>query len=332
MTYPLTKIASTKNNLGVKIILEPKIPDKKVLELYQQGYTNKYDIAEYFGVHIRTIQRSLGRLRLRHISRFEQHLAEVWDSLLQDYLAGSTMSEVCKKYSLIDKVVRPRLKEVNVYRNEMPKHKANFDYFECISSEDKAYWLGIICADGCITGRCSLKLGVAVKDIDMLQKFNLCLDSEYPISIEENAHRNKQNFARVTISNFKLCSDLIDKGVTPRKTMTLRFPDKIPPHLVHHFIRGYFDGDGCITTNGSGHGSWSLTGTEQFLISTQNILIENCGLSRTKFTQRRKNNNVIKTMLYFGNGNITKLYNYLYNNSTIWMDRKKIKMEQFCKR
>ena len=43
-----------------------------------------------------------------------------------------------------------------------------------------------------------------------------------------------------------MVNDLINLGCIPNKSLTLTFPDFINDELLPHFIRGYFDGDGCI--------------------------------------------------------------------------------------
>ncbi len=43
-----------------------------------------------------------------------------------------------------------------------------------------------------------------------------------------------------------MCNDLIGHGATIRKSLTLTFPTHLDEKLIKHFLRGYFDGDGCI--------------------------------------------------------------------------------------
>lgn len=55
---------------------------------------------------------------------------------------------------------------------------------------------------------------------------------------------------RWEIVNKHLWEVLYNYGCTPRKSTTLQFPELSifqSPDLIRHFIRGYFDGDGCIS-------------------------------------------------------------------------------------
>lgn len=61
---------------------------------------------------------------------------------------------------------------------------------------------------------------------------------------------SKLNRARLTITNKKIAKDLIKCGCIPNKSLVLKFPDErifASKDLIRHFIRGYFDGDGCIS-------------------------------------------------------------------------------------
>lgn len=49
------------------------------------------------------------------------------------------------------------------------------------------------------------------------------------------------------ITSAELCNSLVNLGIGYNKShFDLHIPN-IPEHLIKHFIRGYFDGDGCIT-------------------------------------------------------------------------------------
>lgn len=55
----------------------------------------------------------------------------------------------------------------------------NHNFFEVIDTEEKAYWLGFIMADGCVSITHSPKvlLGVAEKDAEHIREFHYVLNS-----------------------------------------------------------------------------------------------------------------------------------------------------------
>jgi len=67
--------------------------------------------------------------------------------------------------------------------------------------------------------------------------------------------------------------DLIALGCIPRKSLLLKFPtsNQVPEHLIRHFIRGYFDGDGHFTNTEKCFEAGYI-GTEDFIIESLNHL------------------------------------------------------------
>jgi len=74
--------------------------------------------------------------------------------------------------------------------------------------------------------------------------------------------------------------DLLKLGLTPRKSLTIEFPKNVPNQYLSHFIRGYFDGDGCVAImKGKGKkGQPILKGIAVIFTSGSRVFLE--GLSR----------------------------------------------------
>lgn len=136
----------------------------------------------------------------------------------------------------------------------MSKYTYNESYFEKIDSHEKAYWLGFLYADGCITRfyrneklkSMSLELTLKSDDEDHLYKFLKCLESNVPI--QHKTIKNKYYASRLVINCTKMCRDLINLGCTPQKSLTLTFPNEkiLSEKYISSFICGYFDGDGGV--------------------------------------------------------------------------------------
>lgn len=125
-------------------------------------------------------------------------------------------------------------------------------------SPEMAYILGLIFADGAIEDvRKSSRtcyIAVTSKDKSLIEQVKNTLSSNH------NIYRRKQSIHTFSngesylcaetftlrIGNKKMYQDLIDLGVTPRKSLRLRLP-KIPDKYFNYFLRGYFDGDGCVS-------------------------------------------------------------------------------------
>lgn len=92
---------------------------------------------------------------------------------------------------------------------------------------------------------------------------------------------NEEKAYRIAIYSKELAMDLIKLGCFQNKSLILKFPteQQVPKHLIHHFMRGYFDGDGCVTS-GQGQLRFSVIGTKLFLEKYEDHLLKQ--LNRTK--------------------------------------------------
>lgn len=212
------------------------------------------------------------------------------------------------------------------------KFPINDTFFESIDSEEKAYVLGFLYADGCNHEKShKLEISLAKEDEDILIKFSkLLLNGNLNIK-EYEKKDGSQNRVGLYIVNQKISDDLKKWGCLPRKTFILKFPD-LPRHLEHHFIRGYFDGDGMLKiyerlmqrcTNKSTTAEFSITSTIEML----NVIgkhISNLGIyfKINKRHKNRDNNNY--TLRVFGNQQIKKVCDYLYKDASIFLDRKRM--------
>ena len=121
---------------------------------------------------------------------------------------------------------------------------------------------------------------------------------------------------------------LISYGCIPKKSLVLKFPDiNIFKNieLIRHFIRGYVDGDGCLSFQNKEHTipHIDILGTEEFLTTLKKYIPIECKVSKCS-NKRLFHIGVSRKRAY----EFTK---FLYNNSTIFLDRKKNKYEEFCR-
>ncbi|MEX3713542.1 LAGLIDADG family homing endonuclease [Cytobacillus horneckiae] len=188
----------------------------------------------------------------RHIKKAEGVLYNNKSWLLEQlrlYGSGKKISEVhnlpktsinrwIRKYGLQDKR--------NVGQN-CRKHSLKEDFFENIDSEEKAYWLGFLIADGCIYhNKTSYDITFTLGLIDKphLEKLKNSWGSSNLIKEIRGTKGNVD--VRYCVSSKKMYKDLEGLGVIRRKTGFEIIPN-IPRDLIRHFIRGYFDGDGSTT-------------------------------------------------------------------------------------
>lgn len=148
----------------------------------------------------------------------------------------------CSK-SYIIKVWR----ENNLQGKTIRRYYANFDYFNIINSPNKAYIIGLICSDGCIYKRDRheglWQITLQQQDEELLYQIKKEIKADNPIKYGKNT-------ATLTIVNQKMYENLLNIGITPKKTYSLNLEEvikHIPKTYWKDFLHGYFDGDGSIT-------------------------------------------------------------------------------------
>ena len=136
------------------------------------------------------------------------------------------------------------------------RYNCNFDFFKQWTDE-MAYVLGFLYADGCIIDAVSSRtqyIEFTNKEKKILEKIKDAMSAEHPIRREPSRitfHRNRNRFYRsselfkLRIGSRRMFNDLLDFGIIPNKSKIVTFPN-IPSRYLSHFVRGYFDGDGCV--------------------------------------------------------------------------------------
>jgi hypothetical protein len=203
------------------------------------------------------------------------------------------------------------------------KHVPTFNYkvFDEIDTEEKAYWLGFLYADGSVERRGNhVELSLKLSDFGHLEKYKIFLGSS--LTVKKDSFR-----CRFTVCNEHFNHRLINLGCTNNKSLTLKFPDKNifkSENLIRHFIRGYFDGDGGISYTEKSK-STCILGTFEFL--TELLTYLPCQ-KKTFYRDKRWTGNTFG--IQYSKIDSVDLLNYLYSNSNIYLDRKYILFQKFA--
>lgn len=140
------------------------------------------------------------------------------------------------------------------YRKLNPKYtksprwpQREVEHFFDSWSPNMAYVLGYIAADGNLhinkRGACYTEFTSV--DKDLILTVSCLMKVKNKINIRQAKGNNKEAYT-IQIGSKKVFSRLLELGLTPAKSLTLKFPN-VPKGLFFHFIRGFFDGDGCAS-------------------------------------------------------------------------------------
>ena len=200
----------------------------------------------------------------------------------------------------------------------------NPGYFDQIDSPDKAYWLGFIGADGCVTGldhgNPRLQVKLARKDRDHLVLLHETLKATRPIrDHEEFSAGQMRPYSTLAVYSRQLADSLIAAGITPRKSATLQ-PWDGPATLMPHYWRGLVDGDGHIHINDRGVFT-GLLGSEavaKAYAAWVNALIG----TRVNATQKGQSRGAWSVQVG-GTVRVLRLLAALYDDAPVTLSRKK---------
>lgn len=223
--------------------------DKYILENYKVK-TNA-QMAQELGCSKSTISNHRKHLGIS-ASMLNSNLREHTQYICEQY-GKKTSTKLANELNCSKSFIKKIWRENNI-SEKYQKHQLytlNEEYFKHINNHDKAYFLGFICADGCIYRRNNHQgmLSIAVKDtdIEILNNFKKSIKTSKPISIVKQSE--KTTMATLQLTSDILIEDLLELGVGVRKTFDLSIENiikKIPKKFIPSFILGYFDGDGSI--------------------------------------------------------------------------------------
>ena len=183
-------------------------------------------------------------------------------------------------------------------------------YFNKIDTEEKAYWLGFLYADGCVHSN-NYEISVNITDREHVEKFKTAIKAfNHSIAeIQDKRFQNAKTLYQFSIRDKQLHQDLIKWGCIPQKSLLINKIPNIPRDYVSHFLRGYFDGDGSLHyLRGTNNYRISFVGTKDFLNDIQKELQTNVSLQSNIAGKAY-------VLQIAGRRQIERILNYLYNNS-----------------
>lgn len=257
------------------------------------------------------------------------------DEILALYKEGFKPTEIAKKlgFKYHQPVYRVLVKTdfYKPYRKCNYKRKYQIDefFFESIDNEYKAYILGFIAADGHVDIKHKrIQIRLAEQDLDILIKIRNAFLSTHPIKLVERKNsfpygRRKVKEVILDLNSSKLVKQLVGIGFTSNKTYTLNVEifNCIPNNLKHHFLRGYFDGDGSLVY-GIRYSSGTkylvqICGIEDFLLNSfGKKCTTNCKIYKPKTTKNMVVWKISKK------SQVDDFIRYIYKNATIYLNRK----------
>ncbi len=228
--------------------------------------------------------------------------------------AKTSIRRYIKEFGLEDLLIKP---------DDHRIHELNENYFETIDTEHKAYWLGMLMADGNVSEKGKkyvIRISLKKEDLYLPYLFLKDIGSESELKSDSYERGNARVFSK------KMFNDLIKLNVIPNKTGKEEIPGGIPKELMNHYIRGFYDGDGCIAVKRKKNKICKMSiccSNPDFLISLMKEIKEAIDLDF--YLSKGK----IYEMNIYSHANYIKFSNWLYKDATIAMIRKYERAKQY---
>jgi hypothetical protein len=197
------------------------------------------------------------------------------------------------------------------------RYTANHDYFAEIDTEEKAYFLGLLFADGSVQAEGKswrIRLTLQRQDQDVVERLKQAISYSGPL-------RGPAKYVTLQVSSRAMGGDLVRHGCVPRKSLVLKYP-VIDERWTWPFIRGYFDGDGSLSISGR-QATWSMCGTREFLSVVRDHLAS-LSVHGTLFPVKGKRHHTLSVR---GNRQVVRVVEAMYDDASVSMPRKKEKAD-----
>lgn len=180
----------------------------------------------------------------------------------------------------------------------MKKFKLNENYFDIVDTEQKSYWLGL-----------------QKRDLNHIKLF------KNHLSCDKTIYHNLNNCV-LRLESKHMCESLIKLGCIPRKSLILKFPteEQVPNHLLRHFVRGYFDGDGSAYLQAGKECCKICSGSFDFLYSMNQIFLKELNIVRP--IERSSLTCNCYHIRWIKRGYVKSIRDYMYDNSNVYLGRK----------
>lgn len=310
---------------------------KKIIELYNQGKLS-IDIAKSINRNVSSVCRYIKKQGLPLQNRAGCSIAEQKE-IISDYLQGLTIRELNEKYPKYScSWINLLLRRAKVTRRNGKMPKLNCHYFENIDTEQKAYFLGLLYSDGHIDHTKNghhflIAISLIEEDGYIIEEF--AKEIQTNLTVKHYTFTEKERvrcMASLVLGSKEMYLDLCTHGMVENKIKNLKHMPVLDEKLIHHFIRGYFDGNGSIfvfhrSKNGTINLGANFCGPYEFLDELNQKLNS---VVKAQSKGRKPFNRGNYASLHFGTNNTcSQLFKYMYKDAHIYLKRKYNKFSNF---
>lgn len=316
---------------GEKVRVFTEKDKQNIINLYINGVT-KPKIREIYHCRSTAISEILKGIHSPNICQKKPKFSkEKEKEICEMYTSGKYNKKfIAEKFGCCVGTIINVLKRNNI---EIVSHRvAHFsdmelrdDFFETIDSEEKAYFLGFMFADGYVykgsKNAKSVGLEIHIRDIDLIHKLKELLNTSNKIKYRK---RSNTEMCSINVYSTKMANDLEKYGIVQNKTKVTKHLPDIPLPYRRHFLRGLLDGDGWISIDKNGRYhvgfvSYHKSIAKDFQKACNSLIEEK---NRSTITTKGKNSSGY-VCAFQAQKQVKQLMTALYKDSTIYLTRKR---------
>lgn len=306
--------------------------------MHNAGY-NTVQIAKELDRSNSSIGRFLAKQNLKVYNNrtgiLQYEIADICDM----YSSGITAEKILEKYK--DKI-KCENTIINIAKRNGIKIRSrgiqtHFDknYFSNIDNEAKAYFLGLLLADGNVyqykrnAEQYKIQIELNTEDQYLIEEFRNQIKSTNVIFNENrNINDTISHMSHFSVDSVKMAHDLISLGVTPRKSGIAELTALVPKELYRHYIRGYFDGNGTVSLQRNDTFLYfGFYGGHNIIYQIHEWLSKEIHVSNRKIIDKEKDH--ISFVSYSTTQDLISFYKLMYSDANYYMHRKKEKFDIF---
>lgn len=251
--------------------------ESAAVELYQSGLSAR-QVGSQLGLPHKTVLRILVSCGIKRRPCMRRGATELTkrekQGIIRLYKSGFSSRAVAEKVGRSAGIVQRLVCATGISRKLGHPRQAplNESFFDKINSEESAYALGFLAADGNVTGL-YINLSLAAKDKNHLEKIRDILSPGrklYKIKARQDRRGCKpQDQYKLVLYSAYMVESLGRLGIGPHKTTSLRPCTQVPERFKQAYWRGFFDGDGTIGKYETSTGTqWrvSVSGTHAMML------------------------------------------------------------------
>lgn len=245
---------------------------------------------------------------------------ETQEQIITDYMNNVSNKELSIKFGVHRVTIQSILKRNGVElrkQNLTSRKKFPLHDFDSINSPNKAYYLGLIFADGNLS-RNTIDITLKNDDKQILEDISNWLYGGVFITTRESREYGDYKCSkqcRFLMTSKKIANQFRQHGLVEAKTFKITLPE-LPVNLYSHFIRGYFDGDGCLYIGNNNR----VTLTSNYMFCEQlSHYISNALLINANVNDKTENVGIVSIS---GNKQIKKFLDWIYCDADLKLNRK----------